>query len=597
MAIKEIRGGNVQKARTSPLKFFFIFCIYLTVIEILTVLLFSYFPDLPTLFIAIANALILLILLSPIIYLFFFRQVLVENQDGSRSNTELQTLTKSLEELVIERTNKLATSEAEQRAILESSADSIIRIDTDGIIHSASQATNRLFGYKPPEIIGKNISTLLQEDHHSILSDGFLSSLDEWIPIEVKKSSEALARKKDGNDFPVDLTISECIVKSRVFYVINIRDISVRKAVEEALRASEERYRSLAENSIVGIWQIAPDGRTIYVNPAMELLLESEHDGDLEGLTYHDFFTEESVINFTREMEEREFKSAPALHAEIIGKKGTKRNIKISTAPIRLEDGSLHSYIGTFTDITVLKLVEEDLREAKDIAEEATKLKDKYVSLVTHNLNGPLSTILGYVDLLKNETENQLNDSSKKFLELINATGENMKNLIKDILNISRFKSGQVKPKLEFIDARDTVYSTLKNLDVLAEKKGINISNDIEEGKKIYADFRLFSEVLHNLVSNSIKFCDKGDSITILIPENEDSTIAVKDTGPGIKPDRLDTLFQYEERTSTAGTAGEIGTGFGLPISNDIMKAHGGSLNVKSTPGEGSIFFARLPTA
>jgi len=597
MTERDKNGNSALKAGKSPAMYIFLFCVYLFSIEMLTMMLFSYFPNLPPLFFAVADSLILLILLAPIIYLFFYRRFFNENKNSSRSNSELQILTKSLEELVIERTNKLSASEAEQRAILESSADSIIRIDTDGIIHSASQATNKLFGYRPADVIGKNISLLLPNDHQTILSDGFLSSLDEWITAEVKKSSEAYARKKDGNDFPIDLTISECIVKSRVFYVINIRDISIRKAVEEALRASEERYRSLSENSIVGIWQIAPDGKTIYVNPAMKSLLELESEKDLEGLTYHDFFTEKSLKDFSREMIERQPSSGSTLHAEIIGKKGTKLNTKISAAPIRFEDGRLHSYISTFTDITTLKKTEEDLREAKNIAEEATKLKDKYVSLVTHDLNGPLSTILGYVDLLKEDAAAQKTHSTNNYLELIDTTGDYMKNLISDILNMSRFKSGKIKPNLISIDAHDITYSTLKNLDILAEKKGINISNDIGNGKKLNVDFSLFSEVLQNLISNAIKFCDKGDSITIYTPENEDTTIAVKDTGIGIEPDKLKTLFQYEESTSTVGTAGEIGTGFGLPISNDIMLAHGGSLDAKSTPGKGSIFFARLPSA
>ena len=236
-----------------------------------------------------------------------------------------------------------------------------------------------------------------------------------------------------------------------------------------------------------------------------------------------------------------------------------------------------------------------ELRQAKEEAERATRLKDKFVSLVAHDLRGPFTTILGFLELLGKDKNNPLSKKQKVFLGWVVETSQRMLRMIDEILDISRIKTGKIAPKPRFINARFLSEQALDNITPLAVKKGIRIDNLLSEQVRLHADPSLLGEVLQNLLSNAVKFCRKGDRITIFQPDDEPTTLAVADTGVGIRKKDQDRIFHLEERVSTPGTAGEPGTGFGLPFSNELVLAHGGSLTFTSKEGKGSTFFIRLP--
>ena len=142
---------------------------------------------------------------------------------------------------------------------------------------------------------------------------------------------------------------------------------------------------------------------------------------------------------------------------------------------------------------------------------------------------------------------------------------------------------------------KEKVEKNISNLSHLAKHKGIVLINNVPEEMQLYADSALLGEVIQNLASNAIKFCHRGDRVTFYQPDDRECTLAVADTGVGMSQEKIGKLFRVEEKTSTPGTAGEQGTGFGLPFSHDIIVAHGGDLFVESVEGEGSIFFVQLP--
>ncbi len=237
----------------------------------------------------------------------------------------------------------------------------------------------------------------------------------------------------------------------------------------------------------------------------------------------------------------------------------------------------------------------DELRRAKEEAERATQLKDKFVSLVAHDLRGPFTTILGFLELLGNDKKNPLNKKQKQFLDWVVETSQRMVRMIDEILDISRIKTGKISPKSRFVNARFLTEQIIDNITPLAVKKGIRIENRVPETARLYADPGLIGEVLQNLLSNAIKFCHKGGRVTLYQPDDEPATLAVADTGIGIRKKYQEKIFLLEEKTSIVGTAGERGTGFGLPFSLELMKAHGGSLTMTSGEGKGSTFYARLP--
>ncbi|MBF0163947.1 MAG: response regulator [Magnetococcales bacterium] len=246
-------------------------------------------------------------------------------------------------------------------------------------------------------------------------------------------------------------------------------------------------------------------------------------------------------------------------------------------------------------DVTRHRKTEAALRRASDDAQQATRLKDQFVSLVAHDLRGPFTSILGFLELLDNDPKNPLSKKQKGYLNWISESSAKMLDLINEILNISRLKTGKIVPEPRFFNARFFGDKALDSIRPMADQKGIELLNTLPESFRVHADPALFGEVLHNLLTNAVKFCSRGDRITLLRPNGKPSTLAVLDTGVGIREKRIAKLFNLEEKTSTIGTAGEHGTGYGLPFSRDLLRAHHGDLTVESKEGIGSIFYAQLP--
>ncbi len=247
------------------------------------------------------------------------------------------------------------------------------------------------------------------------------------------------------------------------------------------------------------------------------------------------------------------------------------------------------------SEIIERKRTEEKLHQAKDKAEEATKLKDKFVEMVSHNLKAPLANIVGFLNLICDDDANPLWPEHRKMVEITMTSANRLAKTIDELLDISELQTGRVTLKPLFIDGHAVVSNALKSLGYLAWEKQIEICNEVPKGTRLYADPYFFGEVLVNLVSNAIKFSYEGSSIFIFIPPNQKTTVAVKDTGAGIQDNLIPDLFKHNKVTTTTGTSGEEGTGLGIPFSQDIMERHGGTLRVESVEGVGSTFYARLP--
>ncbi len=266
-----------------------------------------------------------------------------------------------------------------------------------------------------------------------------------------------------------------------------------------------------------------------------------------------------------------------------------------NTRPVLLENGEIIGRLWDFEDITKLKKGEEALRHAKEKAEEATKLKDKFLSIVAHDLRAPFTAIIGNLEMLLKDADHPLNAGQKEILERGMKSAKALVKMTDELLEVSLLQTRNMTPKARFIDGYIATGFVIQSLAPLAAEKGVELVNDVPPGTRLYADDDLFSRVIQNLVSNAIKFCNKGDSIRAFGLKDRASTIAVQDTGVGIEEEYISDIFKYDVKTSTLGTAKEKGTGLGLPLSCEIMQAHSGTLKVDSQKGSGSIFFAELP--
>lgn len=253
---------------------------------------------------------------------------------------------------------------------------------------------------------------------------------------------------------------------------------------------------------------------------------------------------------------------------------------------------------GVVQDITGRKAAEMKLKAAKEEAESATLLEEKFVSLVAHDLKSPLGhNILALKNLRSRLQEGGSALADDPTLTLVINANENMLQTVRDLLNRGRIKSGAINPQPAFVDARHLVQFAIDMETGAAGHKQVTVLNGVPPRTRLYCDMKLTGEVFVNLISNAIKFSKKGDSITVGKKAGEPSVFFVKDLGIGIPPDRLTKLFKYEDKKSTNGTEGEVGTGLGLPLCHELMKSQGGSLHIESPPGKGTTVTIGFPHA
>lgn len=275
------------------------------------------------------------------------------------------------------------------------------------------------------------------------------------------------------------------------------------------------------------------------------------------------------------------------------------------TALLSLQEGAQEYLIKGQTDLKelpyiIIKAMERErlkneMEKAIHQAEKATKLKDKFVSLVMHDLTTPLAVIQGSLTVIHDDKRTPLEPLHKKLIEKVMASADQMLKMTSELLGMSRLNSGELRPDNSFVNMNDVAKRAISRYEPRATTKKIKIVNELPKKSRIYTDPELLEIVIKNLVSNAVKFCKEGDTVTVFSPEGKSATLGVKDTGSGISESDLPGLFAESSRTSQQGTAGETGTGLGLPFSNKIVNALGGKLEVKSVLGKGSAFYVILP--
>lgn len=257
-------------------------------------------------------------------------------------------------------------------------------------------------------------------------------------------------------------------------------------------------------------------------------------------------------------------------------------------------------------DMHYKKLMEakDQIQEHKKILEELTQQllevnasKDRFYSIIAHDLRNPLQVLLFSAELMAEEYERLEENAIKKFIKQVNQTAQNMANLLENLLQWARFQYGELDCHPEKIDLFVLAQENIQFFVGNAEKKNIDITMEIPENTWVYADENMIKSVLRNLVNNSVKFTHPGGKIKIFSKKQGDFIVtSVEDTGIGIPKEKLESLFENGQHVSTRGTAEEKGSRLGLLICKEFVEKNGGEIWAKSEPDEGSTFEFTLPT-
>jgi PAS domain S-box-containing protein len=235
---------------------------------------------------------------------------------------------------------------------------------------------------------------------------------------------------------------------------------------------------------------------------------------------------------------------------------------------------------------------EDELKRYSEELHELNKSKDKFFSIIAHDLRSPFYGLMGLTDILKSEYEDLRPDETKAYLDELYSSTSNLYTLIENLLEWSRIQSGKMTFQPEVIDFKELLEEVISVLHQTAQLKSISIDKFITDCFMIYGDRAMIRSLMQNLISNAVKFTHKGGSINISCSKINDEKVEVKvkDSGVGINEDKISKLFRIDENISSIGTNKEKGTGLGLLLCKEIVEKHGSDIKVSSEIGKGSCF-------
>ncbi len=297
---------------------------------------------------------------------------------------------------------------------------------------------------------------------------------------------------------------------------------------------------------------------------------------------------------------------------DITERKKTEMDLKIQNEEVLQQSEELtaqaeeiHVHVENLREANELlideqRVIEMQSKQLKEVNEQLTILnttKDKFFSIIAHDLKNPFNSILGFSEMLYFKYEKLSEDKKHKYIEAIHLSSKKVFELLENLLQWARTQTKNIAFHPEEFELKEVVVSNIELMKELLEKKQIIINNNLPEDIKIYADQNMIKTVIRNLLSNSIKFTEKG-KITIDLSVNSDfCKVMISDTGIGIPDSELESIFEIGYSKSTPGTHDESGTGLGLIICKEFVEKNGGSIGVESVIDKGSRFYFTLPLA
>ncbi len=369
-------------------------------------------------------------------------------------------------------------------------------------------------------------------------------------------------------------------------------------------RMGERRFRDYAEMATDWLWEHDRDLRFTFISNTRARRAAAAA-GAL-GKTRREIAeclgdSEELVLLARFEALMRSGKPFTGYEYSILSRSGNREHFRISAKPLLAPNGDITGYRGVTQVITGEKRRERELRDAKSAAEAASAGKSRFLAMMSHELRTPLNAIIGFSDVIADLRFGRGSvERYAEYARIINRSGQQLLDLIDQLLDMSKIEAGRLELVAEPVDLVDIARDCMKLLHDRAAAGGVTLREAFATPALVLsADRRALRQVALNLVSNAVKFTPKGGSVTLAIREHDDgaAVFAVTDTGIGIAPDAMARIFRPFHQADATIARRFGGTGLGLAISRALVEAHGGSLAMASTVGEGTTATVRFPPA
>jgi PAS domain S-box-containing protein len=486
----------------------------------------------------------------------------------------------------------LHQSEDKFRSIFENTG-SIIYIETEKNILLTNKAFQETFGYTQMESKTLNPADLIHPLDKEKIS---LQTKKRLKGEEVPKSYQLHAIDKTFNEKWIDIVATIIDYDGQKAVLVVGSDITERKKADLQLN----KFSTGIMNSPSSILITDINGTIEYVNPFFT---------EFTGYTYEEAVgSNPNLLNSGRNPKEiyvdmwNTILKGEVWNGELLNKKKNGQFFwEIARiAPIFNDNGIITSFIAIKEDITerkrTLELIEQSERDLRDI----NAKKDKFFSIIAHDLRSPFSGLAGLTEILKNSIRELSEEQVDTYLDLINQSTQNIFKLLENLLSWAKTQTGKIEFSPTRLNLYEIVNETVSVINISAKNKNITINVSIEPDTKVNADENMLNTVIRNLISNAIKYTHNNGYVQVFseireINKRKFSVIGVKDNGVGIPANKQNKIFNIEDNYTTNGTGKEKGTGLGLILCKEFVEKHNGRIWCESQENQGSTFYFSLP--
>jgi len=491
------------------------------------------------------------------------------------------------------------------RAVLLNLSEAVVAIDSRGTILFFSPGSEQLLGYNAGETIGRNVSMLMAGEDAARHDDHIRAHLQTGASHIIGRTRGVTAVSKSGARIAVDLRVVPLELGGARLYIGTMRD--VRERVERELRL-EAAKRQLAERNLQlrailrsvgeGICLFDRQHKLITFNDRILALFAVGPDGIRKGQSLRDL-VERNVPPIRGAADETDCRAQLLAQAQRHAEGAVKLEIEggsilqVRLAP--LPDGRL---VMTVTDVTQEERRAEELRRALSSERAASEAKSQFLANMNHELRTPLNAILGMAEAILRGYCGEVGERQREYLRDIHGAGEHLRNLIGEILDLSKIESGNFKLLFERVAPAPLVRDCARMVERLAGDAGLRLQAEAAGSLgELVIDSRVMKQAVLNLLSNAIKFTPRGGMVTLRLGAGAfgGAKIEVADNGIGMDANEVATAMSVFGQVENVMNRKHSGTGLGLPLARAFVELHGGTLRIDSTPHAGTTVIIDLP--
>ena len=488
----------------------------------------------------------------------------------------------------------LKESELKYRGLVENSPDAIVIYAEGKIVWVNNAGLHLIAATSAEELIGKPIIQFIHPNYREFAQGRMKEFTKDGVVLPL---AEEKFIRLDGSEVEVELNAMSVRIDNKPAVQLIIRDITARKQIENELLRKNTLLKLTGETAQIGGWEFDTETKILNWTEEVYHIHEVDFTFNINISIAISFYAPASRLAIKDALNMViEYGEPFDLELELITEKGNHRWVQ-SIGKSYQENGKTKKVYGSFQDITDRKRVEFEIQNKNEELRKVNAEKDKFFSIIAHDLRSPLSGFMGLTEILAEGSLNIPIEELHKLALAMKNSATNVFRLLGNLLEWSRMQRGLTVFVPELLLLNSVISESIIQITEDAIKKDITIDFEIPGDLCVFADKNMLDSILRNLVSNAVKFTPKGGRITVSAQSDfvKMAEILIEDTGIGMNKEMITKLFRLDTNTNRKGTEGEYSTGLGLVICKDFIEKQGGKLLVESEEGKGSIFKFALP--